>query len=83
MTEIRGTVYSHTTIRVPGTAQAADVPFALLLVDTDQGGRVLGRLHGQEIPAIGTRVLAAADNSGVPFFREEERGRSVVAKEEQ
>lgn len=53
-----GTVYSHTTIHVAGNAQAADVPFVLVLVDCDDGVRRLGRWAGTWAPTIGSRADA-------------------------
>ncbi|MGH3494140.1 MAG: OB-fold domain-containing protein [Sciscionella sp.] len=63
-----GRVYSHTMIRVAGVAHAGDGPFALVLVDLDGGGRVLGRVQTSTPPDIDTSMVAAADADGVPVF---------------
>ena len=68
MSDGAGTVYSRTTIRVPGNAQAAEAPFVLLLVTGDDGVRRLGRFRGECAPEIGTHVAVAAAVDGVPIF---------------
>ena len=73
MSELAGTVASHTTIRVAGNAHADQAPFVLLLVEGDDGSRSLGRFHGDEPPAIGTRVLAREEKDGVAIFGPQER----------
>lgn len=74
MSAIRGTVYSATTIRVPGIAHAAEAPFVVLLVDTEDGRRVLGRSVGGRGPVIGTRVEVVESRDSVMLF-------AAVAKE--
>jgi uncharacterized OB-fold protein len=63
-----GTVYSHTTIRVAGNAHAAEAPFVLLLIDGDDGSRLLGRFSSEEPPEVGARVRARENPAGVPVF---------------
>jgi len=65
---LSGTVHSHTVIRVPGKQHAGAGPFVLLLVDLDDGRRVLGRFDGMEPPAISTRVVGSSSNSETPVF---------------
>ena len=69
MSELAGTVYSHTTIRVAGNAHADEAPFVLLLVQGEDGSRRLGRFRDDEPPALGTRVVAREERNGVPIFR--------------
>lgn len=69
MSEIRGTVYSHTIIRVPGAAHSGQAPFVVILVDTDGDRRVLGRLETGAAPAIGMRVTTERNGSAAPVFR--------------
>ena len=69
MTRLAGRVYSSTMIRVPGAAHADRGPFALVLVDLDDGGRVLGRLEDDALPEIGAAVTADSDAGSVPLFR--------------
>jgi len=58
MSDLRGKVYSHTIIRVPGSQHAEAAPFVLLLVELDSGARVLGHFAASEPPAIATDVVA-------------------------
>jgi uncharacterized OB-fold protein len=67
MSCIRGTVQSHTVIRVPGHSRAEAAPFVLLLVELDGGRRVLGHFAGDEPPPIGARVSTSADDT-TPIF---------------
>jgi uncharacterized OB-fold protein len=69
VTRLAGRVYSHTRIRVPGAAHADRGPFALVLVELDDGGRVLGRLESEAVPEIGAAVAADAEAGSVPIFR--------------
>ncbi|MBI4274825.1 MAG: OB-fold domain-containing protein [Rhizobiales bacterium] len=64
---ISGKVYSHTVIRVPGKAHAAAAPFVLLLVELDNGRRVLGYFSGPEPPPIDAVVVGKVDTS-TPVF---------------
>jgi len=68
---MRGTVQSHTIIRVPDKSHAAMAPFVLLLVELANGKRVLGHFHGASPPAIGSRVTAETSEQTIPVFREE------------
>jgi uncharacterized OB-fold protein len=67
MNELVGTVQSHTVIRVPGNVHAEAAPFVLLLVELDDGKRVLGHFSGSEPPAIDTCVKAN-QSEGTPVF---------------
>jgi uncharacterized OB-fold protein len=67
MSELTGKVYSHTVIRVPGAAHAEAAPFVLLMVELDNGKRLLGHFAGSEPPAIGTRV-AGNQSDKTPVF---------------
>lgn len=74
MSRLNGTVYSHTTIRVPGAKHADRGPFALVLVDLDDGRRVLGHLSGEEPPLpIGARVTTDIDAATLTFRAIEEQ----------
>ena len=69
MSAEQGTVTSHTIIRVPDKAHAAQAPFALLLVALDGGKSVLGHFTCAKPPAIGSRVAVGAVDNGTPVFR--------------
>ncbi len=66
--ELSGAVHSHTVIRVPGKQHAGGGPFVLLLIDLDDGRRVLGRFDGLEPPPIHTRVAGSANGNETPVF---------------
>ena len=65
---LRGIVRSHTVIRLAGKAHAANAPFVLLLVELEDGRRVLGHFQGDEPPPIDTRVLGRAAENTPPIF---------------
>ena len=65
----QGTVQSHTVIRVPGKAHAAEAPlFVLLLVRLDTGKRILGHFQGSEPPPIDSRVCNSGAQNATPSF---------------
>jgi uncharacterized OB-fold protein len=72
MSRLTGEVYSHTVIRFPGNVHAEAAPFVLLLVNLDDGKRVLGHFDAAEPPAIGARVAAIASDA-TPLFSLVER----------
>lgn len=67
MSRLVGRVHSHTVIRVPGNRHADAAPFVLLLVELDDGRRVLGHFAGNEPPELGARVSADTSDS-TPIF---------------
>jgi len=72
MNKLAGKVQSYTVIRVPGNAHAEAAPFVLLLVELDDGRRVLGHFSGREPPAIDTRVIAIPSPQTPVFTRAED-----------
>jgi uncharacterized OB-fold protein len=64
---LAGKVCSHTVIRMPGKAHAGVAPFVLLLVELDDGKRLLGHFKGSEPPRIDTRVRSENENP-TPIF---------------
>ena len=62
-----GLVASLTTVhRAPSEAFRAWVPYTLVLVDADEGFRVLARARGEQALAIGQRVRLQRGDDGVP-----------------
>jgi uncharacterized OB-fold protein len=61
-----GRVYSWVTARVAVTADAADVPYAVAVVQLDEGCRVLGRLREIDDVAceMAVRVVVASGRAG-------------------
>jgi uncharacterized OB-fold protein len=66
---LSGTIQSHTVIRVPGKQHVGAGPFVLLLVELDDGRRVLGGFTGAQPPPIGSRVMGSAKENAAPLFR--------------
>lgn len=67
MNEIHGRIYSYTDINVATSAQPDNRPFTLVLVDTDHGTRLLGRMADGAPPVIGATVTAPSGET--PVFR--------------
>jgi hypothetical protein len=72
----RGTIHSYTVVRrAPGPAFAADVPYAVVLVDLAEGPRMLSNLVDADVEAIriGDPVEvvfdAVTDDITLPRFR--------------
>lgn len=66
--------FSHVQMSFFGAVWADEVPYTVILVDLDEGVRLLSRLIGveREKVAIGARVAVdfhVVDNQGLPFFR--------------
>jgi uncharacterized OB-fold protein len=71
----RGSVYSFSQVHVPfqGPEWASQLPYTVLLVDLDDGPRMLSRWLGAagSEPAIGDRVrvtFPSVDGQKLPFF---------------
>ena len=72
----RGTVHTFTVIRQQGIpAFKAELPYAIVMVDLEEGPRVFGSMPGVDVDTveIGMPVevyfLAAAEDTGVPYWR--------------
>lgn len=75
----RGSVYSFSEVHVPfqGPEWASQLPYTVVLVDLDEGPRMLSRWLGPKgtTPAIGQRVrvrFPEVDGQKLPFFDAEE-----------
>ena len=66
----RGTLVSWTLVRRPPAGCDADGPYAVALVELDEGVRVTARLerHNPE-PELGQRMMVSAVVGGVPVAR--------------
>lgn len=65
---ISATVLSSTVIRVPGAAHAVSAPFTLLLVEADDGRKMLGHFDKGHLPPIGSRVISNGNKNGTLLF---------------
>jgi len=63
-----GTVYTETIVHLAPERFAADVPYQVIIVVLDSGGRVTARVDGDRV-AIDDRVAETDNREGVPVFR--------------
>lgn len=67
-----GVVYTETIVHSPPEQYAADAPYQLAIIDTDDGARVTVRIlgkHPHERARIGDRVSFVEDRNGVAYYR--------------
>lgn len=69
----RGTVFSFSEVRVSfyGAAWESQLPYTVILVDLDEGPRMLSRLVGGDAIAIGDRVrvrFVEMEGRKLPYF---------------
>jgi len=65
---LTGTVYTETIVHLAPERFAADVPYQVIIVVLDSGGRVTARVDGDRV-AIDDRVAETDNREGVPVFR--------------
>jgi uncharacterized OB-fold protein len=63
-----GTVYTETVVHLAPERFAADVPYQVIIVVLDSGGRITARVEGDRV-AIDDRVVETGGRDGIPFFR--------------
>jgi len=63
-----GTVYTETIVHLAPERFAADVPYQVIIVVLDSGGRVTARVDGDRV-AIDDRVVEIDNRDGIPTFR--------------
>ena len=63
-----GTVYTDTIVHLAPERFAADVPYQVVIVSLDSGGRVTARVDGANV-AIDDRVAEVESRDGIPVFR--------------
>jgi uncharacterized OB-fold protein len=63
-----GTVYSDTIIHLAPERFQADVPYQVVIVTLDTGGKITGRVAGPMV-AIDDRVNDVEDRDGIPVFQ--------------
>ncbi len=62
-----GTVYTDTIVHLAPERFAADVPYQVVIVTLDTGGRLTARVAGGNV-AIDDRVLEVESREGIPVF---------------
>jgi uncharacterized OB-fold protein len=63
-----GVVYTETVVHQGPERFAADVPYQVVIVVLDDGGRVTARVEGERV-SIDDRVVEAESRDGIAFFR--------------
>ncbi|MBV9760298.1 MAG: OB-fold domain-containing protein [Acidobacteriaceae bacterium] len=66
------TVYTETIVHSPPEQYAADAPYQLAIVDTDDGARLTVRILGKEPHErahIGDRLSFVEERDGVSYYR--------------
>ena len=63
-----GTVYTETIVHLAPERFAADVPYQVIIVVLDSGGRITARVDGDRV-SIGDHVVETENRQGVPVFR--------------
>jgi uncharacterized OB-fold protein len=61
-------VYTETVVYSPPEAYVNDVPYQLVIIQLDSGGRLTGRIAGPRAD-VGDPVTFAEFRNGVAFFR--------------
>ena len=63
-----GVVYTETVVHLAPERFAADVPYQVVIVKLDEGGRITARVDGERV-AIDDRVVESTTRDGISFFR--------------
>jgi len=63
-----GTVYTETVVHLAPERFAADVPYQVIIVELDGGGKVTARVEGGRV-AIGDLVAEVQNTNGIPVFQ--------------
>jgi uncharacterized OB-fold protein len=63
-----GSVYTETVVHLAPERFAADVPYQVIIVALDEGGKVTARVDGERL-VIDDRVVETEPRNGIPYFR--------------
>jgi uncharacterized protein len=63
-----GTVYTDTIVHLAPERFTADVPYQVIIVTLDSGGRVTARVDGPNV-AIDDKVVEVESRDGIPVFK--------------
>jgi uncharacterized protein len=63
-----GTIYTDTIVHLAPERFTADVPYQVVIVTLDSGGRVTARVDGPRV-AIDDRVIEVEGREGIPVFK--------------
>jgi uncharacterized OB-fold protein len=63
-----GTIYTDTIVHLAPERFQADVPYQVVIVTLDSGGRITARIEGGNV-AIDDKVIEVESRDGIPFFK--------------
>ena len=63
-----GTIYTDTIVHLAPERFQADVPYQVVIVTLDTGGRITARIEGGNV-AIDDKVIEVESREGIPFFK--------------
>ena len=63
-----GTIYTDTIVHLAPERFQADVPYQVVIVTLDDGGRITARIEGGNV-AIDDKVIEVESRDGIPFFK--------------
>ena len=63
-----GTIYTDTIVHLAPERFQADVPYQVVIVTLDTGGRITARIEGGNV-AIDDKVIEVQSRDGIPFFK--------------
>ena len=63
-----GTIYTDTIVHLAPERFQADVPYQVVIVTLDTGGRITARIEGGNV-VIDDKVIEVESRDGIPFFR--------------
>ena len=63
-----GTIYTDTIVHLAPERFQADVPYQVVIVTLDTGGRITARIQGGNV-AIDDKVMEVESRDGIPLFK--------------
>ena len=63
-----GTIYTDTIVHLAPERFQADVPYQVVIVTLDTGGRITARIEGGNV-VIDDKVIEVESREGIPFFK--------------
>jgi len=63
-----GTIYTDTIVHLAPERFQSDVPYQVVIVTLDTGGRITARIEGGNV-AIDDKVIEVESREGIPFFK--------------
>ena len=63
-----GTIYTDTIVHLAPERFQADVPYQVVIITLDTGGRITARIEGGNV-VIDDKVIEVESRDGIPFFK--------------